>query len=130
MFPPAKYSNYDGKTIKDVIEFRMSLQMECIKKIARRNISQKFPLFSIQYIDNVLLESQVKREVLKCENRNECVRYALQYEPKITFLEMHERAIEFRNNETFIWIRSEKNEESIIQLKCFLFFHSTLYLLF
>src|SRR5690554_1623081 len=84
-----------------------------MKKIARRNISQKFPLFSIQYIDNVLLESQVKREVLKCENRNECVRYALQYEPKITFLEMHERAIEFRNNETFIWIRNEKNEESI-----------------
>ena len=32
-----------------------------MKKIARRNISQKFPLFSIQYIDNVLLESQVKR---------------------------------------------------------------------
>lgn len=101
------FSN-DSKTIKDVIEFRISLQMECIKKIARRNISQKFPLFSIQYIDNVLLESQVKREVLKCENRNECVRYALQYEPKITFLEMHERAVEFRNNETFIWIRNEK----------------------
>jgi hypothetical protein len=55
----------------------------------------------------------VKIAVLKRENRNECVRYALQYDPKITFLEMHERAIEFRNNETFIWIRNEKNEESI-----------------
>jgi len=106
------FSN-DSQTIKDVIDFKLSLQIECIKKIARSNISRKFPFYSLQYIDNVLLDTQIKHEVLNGESIIECVRYALQYEPKITFLEMHERAIEFKNDETFIWIRNEKNEESI-----------------
>ncbi|MDD3123720.1 MAG: DUF4238 domain-containing protein [Candidatus Izemoplasmatales bacterium] len=103
----------DSKTLRDIIKFRISLQMECIKIITRSNICKKFPYYSIKYIDEVILDSQIKVEVLNKQNLIESIKYALHYDPKISFLKVHERANEFQDNENFIWIRNEKNETNI-----------------